>query len=108
MDLSYQQESISTYSFKKVIILSILSMCIIGLNIYLSSQFIGELKRFNLDADEKLAFSIFSAAGLPLACLFISQLFIKWRGLKNGVKSTLIGSLIVLVGQVPVIFFLIN
>jgi hypothetical protein len=108
MDLPYQQEPINTYSIKKVIILSILSICIIGFNIYLSNQFIGELKRFNLSGAEKQAFAIFSSIGLPLACLIISQIFIKWRGVKNGVKSTLIGSLIVLAGQVPVIFFLIK
>lgn len=108
MDLPYQQEPINTYSIKKVITLSILSICIIGLNIYLSNQFIDELNRFNLNTTEKLAFSIFSGIGLPLACLIISQAFIKWRGVKNGVKSTLIGSLIVLVAQTPIIFFLIR
>ncbi len=108
MDLPYQHEPINTYSIKKVVILSILSICITVFNIYLSNQFMGELNRFNLNATEKQAFSIFSGIGLPLACLITSQVFIKWRGVKNGVKSTLIGSLIVLVAQAPIIFFLIK
>ena len=85
-----------------------LSAFIIGINIYLSSQFISEVTRFNLSAVDKQAYAIASGVGLPLACLIISQLFIKWRGLTNAVKSVLAGAVIALLAQAPVIFYLIQ
>ena len=86
----------------------VVSFICMAVTTYISSLFMADFDRFNLQANEKLAFVIGSTFALPLASLIISQLLIEYRGLKNAIKAVFYSSVLVLAAQTPVVFKIIT
>jgi hypothetical protein len=99
-----RQKSVSTQQ----ILMVVAAIVCMAITAYISSLFMADFDRFNLQANEKLAFIIGSTLALPLASLMISQLLIEYRGLKNAIKAVFYSSVLVLAAQTPIIFKLIS
>ena len=102
--IEVRQKSVSI----KQILMVVVSIICMALTAYISSLFMADFDRFNLQANEKLAFVFGSALALPLASLIISQLLIEYRGLKNAIKAVFYSSVLVLAAQTPVVFKIIT
>ena len=102
--IEVRQKSVSIKQISMVVV----SIICMALTAYITSLFMVDFDRFNLQANEKLAFVIGSALALPLASLIISQSLIEYRGLKNAIKAVFYSSVLVLAAQTPVVFQLIS
>ncbi|GMM84108.1 hypothetical protein [Pseudoalteromonas sp. MTN2-4] len=102
--IEVRQKSVSI----KQIIMVVVSIICMALTAYITSLFMADFDRFNLQANEKLAFVIGCTLALPLASLIISQLLIEYRGLKNAIKAVFYSSILVLAAQTPIVFQLIS
>ncbi|WP_440056589.1 hypothetical protein ACSLBF_21005 (plasmid) [Pseudoalteromonas sp. T1lg65] len=85
-------------------ILVIGSIVFMLLTAYTSNLLSDDLEQFNLSEEARLIFIVFSAVGLPVVSLCISQLLVKWRGVDCGIKAVFYSSLIVLLAQIPFLF----
>ena len=102
--IEVRQRSVSI----KQTLMVVVSFICMAVTTYISSLFMADFERFNLQANEKLAFVIGSTFALPLASLIISQLLIEYRGLKNAIKAVFYSSVLVLAAQTPVVFKIIT
>ena len=102
--IEVRQRSVSI----KQTLMVVVSFICMAVTTYISSLFMADFDRFNLQANEKLAFVIGSTFALPLASLIISQLLIEYRGLKNAIKAVFYSSILVLAAQTPVVFKIIT
>ena len=102
--IEIRQRSVSI----KQTLMVVVSFIFMAVTTYISSLFMADFDRFNLQANEKLAFVIGSTFALPLASLIISQLLIEYRGLKNAIKAVFYSSVLVLAAQTPVVFKIIT
>lgn len=102
--IEVRQRSVSI----KQTLMVVVSFICMAVTTYISSLFMADFDRFNLQANEKLAFVIGSTFALPLASLIISQLLIEYRGLKNAIKAVFYSSVLVLAAQTPVVFKIIT
>ena len=105
MEVKYYQEENAISP--RLIILIVLSALFMLITAYISNVFIVDLERFSLQPKEQQAYILFSAIGLPLVSLIVSQLLVAWRGLKNAVNAVFYSSLFVLVGQAPLILYML-
>lgn len=102
--IEVRQRSVSI----KQTLMVVVSFICMAVTTYISSLFMADFDRFNLQANEKLAFVIGSTFALPLTSLIISQLLIEYRGLKNAIKAVFYSSVLVLAAQTPVVFKIIT
>jgi len=94
---------------QKLLRVQVTLACIFSvISIYISQVFAENSDYIDLPTAITPIFAIASSLALPVALVFISQLFIKWRGYVNGVRAFFYGALITLLSNVPSVFYLIS
>lgn len=85
-------------------VMLLVSALLMVISFYLNLNYLLDLQRFSLSVQEKYVAAIASSIGLPLFLLIATQLWAEYRGAKNAVRSVFWGSVITLLGCVPIAF----